>query len=167
MLFLIANNQICGTTDTADPDLIQLPDGWEIHEGPDLDPSLVFWDGQQVQAKPTQPTEGHRWDGDTNTWLLPAMPLKDNDWERLQASFRGTALMGKCFTAAGQDLTCNAAFTMLYGAITQTRNLDDFAWSLGQMRAAMTANPEIGDFTPEEINSINAALTDAGFESIS
>lgn len=95
-------------------------------------------------------------------WTDPPEP----DWGKLEDSFRGTPLMGRCFVAAGKDLACNAAFTLLYGSITQTRKMPDFIWSLAQLRAAMIANPEIGDFTPAEKSEINTVLEAANFDPI-
>lgn len=90
----------------------------------------------------------------------------DRDWEKLESSLRSTALMGRSFEAAKQDLACNAAFTVLYGTITRTHTWSDFLWSLGQLRAGMSANPAIGDFTAEEMGAINDKLVAAGFPEV-
>ncbi|MBW4443070.1 MAG: hypothetical protein KME10_17890 [Plectolyngbya sp. WJT66-NPBG17] len=154
--FLIQKNQnqICGTTD--DPTL-ELA-GFQVVKGvDDLPAEMLFWDGFEIQIKPARPSDLHFWQN--NQWTLPEFtaPVTEN-WTGLIDSLRGTLIWQKSFTAAGRTVRANAAWTLLYGTLTSTQSLPDLAFAIAELREAMRGITAIGDFTSEELDSLNQKL---------
>ncbi len=162
MFFLISNGAIVGTTDQAD----NLPEGYSAVEGVDLPIDLIYFEDGQILEKPDRPSPTHFWDEENNEWItqtLEPLPQGEN-WNALLAEMRGSLFFAKCFNAAERTLKANAAWTLLYGTLTRTNDLNDLMFSLIKMREAMSGIAAIGDFTIAEIDQINQILTQSGFE---
>jgi hypothetical protein len=160
MLFLVSDGEIVGTTDQVE----NLPDGYEAVSGPDLAIEQLYFDGTAIQIKPAQPSPAHFWS--EGGWRLPdvvAIPVSEN-WNGLLMALRGSSFFAKCFESAERTLKANAAWTLLYGTLTRTHNLEDLMFSLFKMREAMRGIAAIGDFTPGEIEQMNQILEANGFE---
>jgi hypothetical protein len=178
MLFLIYDGQLSGTTIATD----SLPEGFEAVEGPDLPLERVYWDGSQVQAKPTQPSSLHYWDGVSHQWQLPepvslaiATPSSPEDWDGLTNALRNTAVFAKVYGAATQPeastiaaltktLKANTAYTLLMDTLSKTHHSGDLQFAIAQLREVMATIAAIGDFTPEELAWLNQHLKSNGFE---
>lgn len=91
---------------------------------------------------------------------LPSIP----NWKQLENSLRNTPLWAKVFQASTLSLKAQSAYNLLYGSLTTTHNLDDFRFSITFLRASMSEIVEIGDFTTEEISTINALLFNSNFD---
>lgn len=65
--FWIYNNEIAGLADEG----IGLPSGFTLADGPDLPTDFLYYDGDTIQEKPSQPSELHKWDLVTHRWILP------------------------------------------------------------------------------------------------
>lgn len=163
MYFLIQNGQIAGTSDAA----IEVA-GLEIVEGIDLPVDQLYWDRSAIQQRPERPSPLHYWQD--NQWILPNIVASSviasaptANWEGLIAALRGTPIWAKTFSAAGRTVKANAAWTLLYGTLTATRNLEDLQFAIAEMRGAMRGVSAIGDFTPEELATLNQLLQDHGF----
>lgn len=158
MYLLIQNEQIVGTTDNPRNEIA----GFEIVEGPDLPIELLYFDGSRIQVKPEPPSELHFWQN--NQWRLPepSVAVREN-WDGLVIALRGSSFWGKVYTAAGRTLKANVAWTLLYGTLTKTHNLQDLNFAIVEIREAMRGITGIGDFTTEEITALNQLLDDNGF----
>jgi len=86
----------------------------------------------------------------------------DAKWEKLYTSLQSSIFLGKANAAAQISLPAGTALMFLVSAITTTKDVNDLAWSVANVREAMAAIP-IGDFTPEEIESINLIFIDCNF----
>jgi len=84
------------------------------------------------------------------------------DWQKLYTSLQSSIFLGKANAAAQISLSAGTALMFLVSAITTTKDFNDLAWSVANVREAMSATP-IGDFTPEEIESINLIFIDCNF----
>ncbi len=80
------------------------------------------------------------------------------NWKALENSLRQSEVWAKAFGASTRTLKAQAAFSLLYGTLTVTHNLDDLRFSIMLLREAMSSIAGLGDFTSEEISFINAVL---------
>ncbi len=141
--------------------------GRAVLEGADLPIAALYFDGSAILPKPDRPSDLYEWDRQTHEWVAPQQPLPftpQQNWEELLAQLRGSAFFAKCFNAAERTLKANAAWTLLYGTLTRTHNLEDLQFSLYKMREALSGIAAIGDFTPEEVEALNQMLEQTGFE---
>ncbi|MDM9583079.1 hypothetical protein [Nostoc sp. GT001] len=166
MIFLICNNEIAGITDVYLES--ELPTGYKCIEGPNLLPYEVYWDGEAVLPKPPQPSLEHYWDSTTNTWQLPQLitipQIKVENWDKLILLLDSSPEWGRVYAAAEKTLKANTAFTTLLTTLTNLRKVETLIFAIAKLREAMTGISGVGDFTSEEIASINQKLTDCGFE---
>jgi len=103
-------------------------------------------------------------------WLADSDPMvlaflqrdPDAKWGKLYTSLQSSVFLGKANAAAQISLPAATALMFLVSAITNTRDVNDLAWSVANVREAMSLTP-IGDFTPEEIESINLIFIDCDF----
>lgn len=157
--FFLQNGQIVGTTD--DPNIAIA--GFEIAEGVDLPVEQLYWNGSEICPKPERPSPLHVWE--RLEWILPFVAtLERENWDGLVSSLRGTAVWAKVYTAASRTLKANVSWTLLYGTLTRTHNLQDLQFAIAEIREAMAGISAIGDFTSEEIEQINQILMLNGFE---
>jgi hypothetical protein len=167
MIFLICNDEIAGITDSH---LAALPSGYRCIEGPDLLVHEVYWDGQSesVLPKPQQPSNEHYWDSTTNTWQLPQLiripQIKTENWDRLISLLDSSPEWGRVYAAAEKTLKANTAFTTLLTTLTNLRKVETLEFAIAKLRVAMAGISGVGDFTSEEIASINQKLTECGFD---
>jgi len=84
------------------------------------------------------------------------------DWEKLYISFQSSVFLGKANAAAQISLPAGTALMFVISAVTNTKDVNDLAWAVTNVREAMVATT-IGDFTPEEIESINLIFIDCNF----
>lgn len=162
-MFLIHEGAIAGTTDQAE----DLPEGYSAHPGPDAPIDDLYWDGTNVILKPEKPSptaiwnvEAHLWT-EPETFVIPSLPL---DWDKLIAALDSSPEWERAYTASERTLKANTAFTTLMSALTSIRKVETLQFALSKLREAMSGISGLGDFTPEEINSINQKLEDAGFD---
>jgi hypothetical protein len=163
MLFLIKDGALVGTsTEFTD----SLPEGFSLIEGPDLPLFEVYWDGHTVSAKPPQPTPEHYWDSEINTWVAPVPIIipQIQDWDKLISLLDNSPEWGKVYTAAEKTLKANAAFTTLLTTLTNFRKVETLEFAIAKLRGSLIGISGVGDFTTEEIASINQKLTDCGFD---
>lgn len=171
MQVLIFDNQIAGIAPD-DQDALNLPSGFTIAEYDGNFPieSLYFSDGE-VQVIPTSPPDGnHQWSG--SEWVeIPPITLTfitqyGPNWSGLLSDLRGSEVWEKSFIAASTSIAANAAWTLLCSTLTGTnRHLPDLMFSIGALRAAMI-NSEVGDFTADQVATINTIMVDRGFPEI-
>ena len=110
-----------------------------------------------------QPGFAEEWLSDSDPRVLAFLQrIPPLDWEKLYISFQSSIFLGKANAAAQTSLPAGTALMFLVSAITTTKDVNDLAWSVANVREAMAATP-IGDFTPEEIKSINLIFIDCNF----
>lgn len=163
-MFLIYEGAIAGTTDQAE----DLPEGYSAHPGPDAPIEEVYWDGADVILKPEKPSAIAFWNIETLSWTEPeafVIPnLQSLDWDKLIAALDSSPEWERAYTASERTLKANTAFTTLMSALTSIRKVETLQFALSKLREAMSGISGLGDFTPEEIASINQKLEAAGFE---
>ena len=76
------------------------------------------------------------------------------NWRRLQDSLRGTIAFGKAMQTSNTN-----AWSLLLFALGTSRSVDDLSFAIVQVRAGMSE-----DFTASEIEFINTALSESGFD---
>lgn len=167
MQVFIFDNQIAGIApDGQDPST--LPSGFTIAEyaGDVAIESLYFVNGS-LELIPTKPDGAYQWDG--SEWVeIPTVTFITQygpDWSGLLSDLRGSEAWAKSFMAASTSIAANAAWTLLYGTVTNTKHLPDLMFAIGALRIAMV-DTEGGDFTEAQVNTINAIMADRGFPSI-
>lgn len=168
MQFLISENQIVGVFPEGE-NSNNLPTGFTIadFEIESSIESVYFADGR-VQLIPDRPSENHVWIGNKWSEILLAPPNLidfDPDWVGLISDLRGSQIWVKSFEAASTSIAANSAWTLLYGTLTTTNNLDDLAFSISSLRSAMKLT-DGGDFTKAQLKSLNKMMTDRGFPEI-
>lgn len=162
-LYLIDNLGIAGVTDQAE----NLPDGYFAHKGPDAPIEDLYWDGTDVILKPEKPSAIAIWNTEALSWeepeafVIPSLPL---DWDKLIAALDSSPEWERAYTASERTLKANTAFTTLMSALTSIRKVETLQFALAKLREAMSGISGLGDFTTEEIASINQKLAQAGFE---
>ncbi len=161
MFFLIQNGAIAGTSAEFTDNL---PEGFSLIEGPDLPLSEVYWNGQSVVTKPPQPSPEHYWNGATNTWVAPSPLTPFQDWDKLISFLDSSPEWGRAYGAAEKTIKANTAFTLLLTTLTSLRKIETLEFALNKLREAMSGISGIGDFTTEEIASIDGKLEAAGFD---
>ncbi|MBW4677769.1 MAG: hypothetical protein KME52_28375 [Desmonostoc geniculatum HA4340-LM1] len=127
---------------------------------------LVYWDGQIISPKPTKPEARAIWDNEQLEWIVPPprqMPSTP-DWGKLIALLDSSPEWGRAYAASEKTLKANTAFTAMLTTLTNFRKTETLEFALAKLREAMTGISGVGDFTAEEIVSINQKLTDCGFE---
>jgi len=110
-----------------------------------------------------QPGFAVEWLADSDPMVL-AFLQRDSlpDWQKLYTSLQSSIFLGKANAAAQTSLPAATALMFLVSAITTTKDVNDLAWAVANVREAMAATPT-GDFTPEEIESINLIFIDCNF----
>ncbi|MBW4670423.1 MAG: hypothetical protein KME60_24160 [Cyanomargarita calcarea GSE-NOS-MK-12-04C] len=167
MIFFICNDEIAGITDSCLE--AGLPSGYKCIEGPNLLVHEVYWDGENVLPRPEQPSNEHYWDSTTNAWeatkpaVVPLINLEEN-WDKLISLLQSSPEWAHAYTAAERTLKANTAFTTLLSSLTTLRKVETLQFALAKLREAMSSISGLGDFSAEEIASINQKLTDSGFD---
>ncbi|MCC5644812.1 hypothetical protein LC607_18075 [Nostoc sp. CHAB 5824] len=167
MFFWIQDNQIVGTAlSWIEPD--SCPQDFLLVEGTDLPIEQMYWDRETILVKPPQPSNEHYWSNKTNAWEVPptiAVPeVRFQDWDRLISLLDSSPEWGRVYTAAERTLKANTAFTTLLSTLTNFRKIETLEFAIAKLREAMIGISGVGDFTAEEIASINQKLADCGFE---
>ena len=161
MYYLIFDNQIAGTAESVD----SLPIDFIALQGPDEDINNLYYDGESIQIKPPRPSPSHFWDNALENWILPIIPENSvPNWDKLILLLDNSPEWGRVYAAAEKTLKANTAFTTLLTTLTNLRKVETLEFALAKLREAMSAISGIGDFTAEEIASINQKLTDCGFD---
>jgi hypothetical protein len=162
MFFLIKDGAVAGTSAELTD---KLPEGFFLVEGTDS-PLGVYWDGENILAKPQQPSPSHYWDAINNEWVLPFIPpvFVAEDWDKLTSLLDNSPEWGRAYSAAERTLKANTAFTTLLTTLTTLRKIETLQFVIAKLREAMSAISGLGDFSAEEIASINQKLTECGFE---
>ncbi|MCC5636343.1 hypothetical protein LC593_10825 [Nostoc sp. CHAB 5844] len=165
MYFLIQNNEIVGTSDAK---IEELPLNFSLVEGPDILISQAYYKDGEILPKGSSPSPQHTWDEQTHTWIepeaLPVAQLSAPNWDALIASLENSPEWGKAYTAAERTLKANTAFTTLLTTLTSLRRTETLEFAIAKLREAMSGIAGIGDFTLEELASINQKLAAAGFD---
>lgn len=165
MHFFICDNQIAGISEIPPQGL---PANFQIVEGPNLPIELLYFDGEEILEKPEPPTPAHIWDNFNKEWVLPASPVialpASSNWDLLLSSLHNSPEWDRAYTASERTLKANTAYTTLLTILATTRHIDGLQNILAKLREAMSAISGVGDFTPEEIASINGKLAAAGFD---
>lgn len=174
MFFLISNDEIVGTSDTA---LVQLPEDWQCVEGMDAPPEMVFFADGEILERPEKPDPSCFWDVEQKVWRSPdPLPIiKTQDWKGLEEDFRGSAIYAKVYFAGKYpEANTIAALTKTQGAaqagnlltasLTATHSVDDLMFAISEVRSALTSINSIGDFTAEQMAFINERLIVRGFD---
>lgn len=170
MQVLVFDNQIAGIApEGQDPST--LPSGFTIaeYDGEVAIESLYF-DNGELKLIPPSPDGDYRWDG--SEWVEippvvfpPFIPIGP-DWAGLLSDLRGSEVWAKSFVAASTSIAANSAWTLLYSTLTGTnRHFPDLMFSIGALRNAMAAT-EGGDFTADQVATINTIMTNRGFPEI-
>lgn len=81
-------------------------------------------------------------------------PYKQEDWEGLQSSLRGTHLFAKAIMTSNVN-----GFSLLLSTLTNTRNLQDLEFAFNLVRSGLAQ-----DFTKGEIDQINGLLVKHGIK---
>ena len=170
MQVLIFENQIAGITPD-DQDALNLPGGFTIaeYDGEVAIESLYF-DNGELKLIPEKPEGNHQWSG--SEWVeIPPITLTfitqyGPNWSGLLSDLRGSEVWEKSFIAASTSIAANAAWTLLCSTLTGTNmHLPDLMFSIGALRVAMI-NTEGGDFTADQVATINTIMADRGFPEI-
>lgn len=157
--FIVLGGNIVGITD-------EIPNNETVFANPDnLEIADVYWDGEII-PKPDRPSPQHYWDEQTHTWIAPAIENISIffNWDMLVASLFNSPEWAKAYSASEKTLKANTAFTTLLTTLTNLRRVETLEFAIAKLREAMTGIAGIGDFTTEEIASINGKLTAAGFD---
>ena len=116
----------------------------------------------EVVQKPPKPSDTAIWN--ETDWIEPPVYIpKFLDWNHLESNLTGSSAWAKAYAASELTLKANSAFTTLLAILTSTRQTVRLIWAIAKLREAMLSIPEIGDFTKEEIASINNKLKAANF----
>ncbi len=134
--------------------------------GPDAPIEDLYWDGETIILKPPKPSDEHHWDSETNTWIAPVPIVIPQylDWDKLITLLDSSPEWGRVYAAAEKTLKANTAFTTLLTTLTNLRKLETLEFAIAKLREAMIGISGIGDFTAEEIASINQKLAECGFD---
>ncbi|MBH8566699.1 hypothetical protein I8748_31880 [Nostoc sp. CENA67] len=160
-MFLIYDNAIVGTATQAE----NLPEGFIALEGPNLPIEEVYLDGSDIKAKPPKPSEAHYWDGELLEWKIFHHDVTSfPDWDKLISLLHNSPEWARAYAAAERTLKANTAYTTLLTTLSSFRRLENLEFAIAKLREAMSGIAGIGDFTSEEITSINQKLTDCGFD---
>lgn len=169
MQVLIFDNQIAGIIpDGQDP--LTLPSGFTIAEYlEDVAIESLYFVNGSLELIPIKPEGDYQWDG--SEWVeIPPIDLTfitqyGPDWSGLLSDLRGSEVWEKSFIATSTSIAANSAWTLLYGTVTNTKHLPDLMFSIGALRNAMV-NTEGGDFTADQVATINTIMTNRGFPTI-
>ncbi|RCJ20116.1 hypothetical protein A6S26_05190 [Nostoc sp. ATCC 43529] len=163
MFFFIQGDAIAGMSNAFTD---QLPTGFTLVEGPDLPLNLIYWNGRKILPKPQQPSPEYYWDSAINEWVAPDPPTPSQiqDWDKLISLLDSSPEWGKAYAAAEKTLKANTAFTTLLTTLTSLRKTETLEFAIARLREAMSNISGIGDFTAEEIASIDGKLEAAGFD---
>lgn len=162
MFYFIKDGEIVGTADSN----IGLPGNFQAVEFEEIvDISLLYFDGEEICLKPQKPGENFFWDANTNQWKeIPSVEfIRGYDWDKLLVTLQSSDEWAKAYSASERTLKANTAYTTLLVVLTNTRQVGTLEWAVAKLREAMATISGIGDFTVEEIESINQKLEDAGF----
>ncbi|MBE9178657.1 hypothetical protein IQ268_08805 [Oculatella sp. LEGE 06141] len=161
MWYFIADNQVVSPPMDTKPEV--LPVGFALAEGEELEPAEAYFDGTAVVAKPPQPSSLHYWN--ESSWELPPLPVPMplQNWDGLVEDLRRSMPWAKVYEGAGRTLKANKAFTLLYGTLTTTHHLSDFATAIADVRDGLRGIAGIGDFTAEELEWLRSRLEIHGF----
>jgi hypothetical protein len=95
----------------------------------------------------------------------PTEPISDlKDFSKLEKILRGSSAWGKMFLAMNQSLRANAAGSLIMVSIAATRNEGDLRSGFQALIYAMATQSSVTAFSDEEIELIQSALTDSGFD---
>lgn len=165
-MFLIFDNQIAGTTAQDEG----LPAGFRAVEGMDAPLENLYWDGKAIALKPPKPNNTAYWDTKTKAWKTPpvasfssAIP-NSPDWNKLVESLENSPEWGRTYAASERTLKANTAYTTLMTVLGSLRKVETLQFALFKLREAMEGISGLGDFNPDEVDSINQKLKAAGFE---
>jgi len=164
---LIQDDRIVGTIDSPDA----FP-GWTIatYEGA-MRIADLYWDGEEIQEKPPQPSPNHYWSDGDRAWIEPEpidaieSPLEP-DWNGLVNWLRGSLYFERVYGASKLTAGANTAATLLLMTINQSRNLQDLAFVLPDLLGeieAIAAQGYIPAFTSEEKQALADKLIDLNF----
>lgn len=100
-----------------------------------------------------------RWD--SSRWvegMYDALALQTaeptTNWRKLQDTLRGSIAFGRAMATSNTN-----AWALLLFALGTSHSVDDLNFAIAQVRSGMSS-----DFTAEEIEFINTALSDSGFD---
>lgn len=163
-IFLIYENEIAGIANQE----TQLPSGYSAIEGPNDELENLYFDGFQIQLKPPKPSVAHYWDNELLKWVSPNQgaipPSNSPNWEKLILLLENSPEWAKAYAASEKTLKANTAFTTLLTTFANLRKVENLIFAIAKLREAMAGISGIGDFTAEEINSINQKLAESGFD---
>lgn len=110
--------------------------------------------------------DGMQWrEGLSSEEIEEALRPKEPQWEQLLTELRGSPAWTKAANAALSKNSIQGFWTMLYITISSVRNLDDFNLALTGLRQEMS-KAAIGDFTGNELASLNEILVGCGFPAV-
>lgn len=132
MYFIVKDNQVVGYADSQDA---QLPEGFQLVQGPTLDPAEAMVEDGQIVPKPEPEPE-----------VIQTVPTPD--WPGLLSDLRGTALFNKAISTANPN-----AFSTLLFALGSSHNVQDLAFAIAAVRQGLE-----DDYTTEEIGQFNQLL---------
>lgn len=163
MFYLLDENSIIiGVSDL----LSNCPSQFMVFESElNLHIESVYFDGKDIIPKPPKP-QGATWDSNNNNWVV--FPLKKvivyQDWDKLISLLQNSPEWGRAYTASERTLKANTAFTTLLTTLTTLKKTETLEFALAKLRESMSAISGLGDFSAEEIASINQKLIECGFE---
>jgi len=99
---------------------VEPPDGWLLIEGPDGNPTDVFYDETGIQLKPEKPTVTAYWHSELKEWREPEPlpePPKPPSWGGFYKDFLTTAAYSVILEVSAQSLEANTVFTNLSNAL--------------------------------------------------
>lgn len=143
--FYVKDGSIVGLGDSED-----MPDGFDLvpNEFGQVNPHDYFYADGQIEKKPDRPSLDAAWNN--GEWSVPepidvGAIVALNPWRSLLDKLRGSDVWEAAFTASFKSLRAQSAWTLLYGTITSTNNIQDLAFAVS---ALIDAAPT---FFPAEI----------------
>lgn len=136
--FYVQNGTIAGLGDTDDVPFACIANMF----GGSIDPNDFCVVDGKIELRPERPSPDHVWaDGG---WVKPtpidvSAIVSLNPWQTLLDKLRGSEVWEAAFSASVKSLRAQSAWTILYGTITSTNNLQDLAFSLGALIDAAPA----------------------------
>ena len=157
-MILIFDGQIAGQSTTSK----NLPDGFTAIEYTGTEPIENLWfDGENIQTKPPQPSDRHYWAGSEWAEVPENVVPVHEDWAGLVADLRECGLLAKVYAAAKKTNKAGTAWTMFMTALTSPLMVvEDLAFAIADYRA-MTSDVLDAD----DCQMILGFLHDRGFYS--
>jgi hypothetical protein len=104
----------------------------------------LYWDGEEIQEKPPQPSPNHYWSDGDRAWIEPEPidaiePSPQPDWIGLMAWLSGSLYFQRAYQASKLTAGANAAATLLLVVVSQSHNLEVLAFVLPDLLSEIEA----------------------------